>query len=113
MYSANGHDSPIVKSLLWASVIPNFDANETELGPMSIKHAVTMSLIHIKTAYLMNSFTIPYNSIAAMLQAVKMTVDWMFQQGQGDLQQSMLILVSTHISAHLIYLAICLVKFHT
>ena len=34
-------------------------------------------------------------------QAVKMTVDWMFQQGQGDLLHSILILVSKYISAHL------------
>ena len=77
---------------------------------------IIMALIHIKMGYLMNSFTIPYNSIAAMYvmsaQAVKMTVDWMFQ-GQGDLLHSILILVSTYISAHLIYLAICLVKLHT
>ena len=59
--------SPIVKPLLQASVIPNSDANETELGPMSTSMHVTMSLIHIKVAYLMNSFTIPYNSTAAML----------------------------------------------
>ena len=54
----------IVKPFLQASVIPNFDANETELGSMSTKYA---ALIHIKTAYLMNPFTIPYNSNAAIL----------------------------------------------
>ena len=41
-----------------------------------------------------------------------MTVDWMFQ-GQADVLHSILILVSTYISAHLIYLAICLEELST
>ena len=45
----------------------NFDANGSELGQCLHGMHVTMALIHIKTAYLMNLFTIPYNSIAAML----------------------------------------------
>ena len=79
-----------------------------------------MALIHIKMACLMNSFTIPHQLksqhtlqlYVKPAEAVKMTVDWMFQ-GQGDLLHSILIPVSTYISAHLMYLAIWPVKFHT
>ena len=47
----------------------NFDANWSELGQCLHGMHVTMALIiiHVKTAYLMNLFKIPNNSIAAML----------------------------------------------
>ena len=63
---------------------------------------VTMKLVHIKTPYLDELI---HNPLTA--KNSKMTVGWMFQ-GQGDLLlDSILILVLTHISVHLLYLAIC------
>ena len=61
---------------------------------------VTMKLLHIKTAYLDEFIHNPLTD-----QNSKMTVGWMFR-GQGDLLDSILILVSTCILAHLLYLAI-------
>ena len=64
MKNLNNDGSPIVKPRgspgISDSTDSNFDANGIELEPMSTRHAkVTMALIHINMAYLMNSFTVP------------------------------------------------------
>ena len=100
---------PTVKPLLWASVTPLtcrrqlwYQQNWTRANVYKA-HTSNMALIRINTAYLRNLFTMPWQLKLSIIcgyfksaQAVGQTF-----QGWGDLLDSLLILVSMYISAHL------------